>query len=103
MSSSLTIYHPLYINQSMAPHHTTTRILLLKMKFGGVILFLLVLFTLVLISSEGRNLQISPESKINDPSGLMTKLNKGEEREGGCWKCWDDHGRHRRLLTILLG
>ncbi|KAM0062772.1 hypothetical protein Hdeb2414_s0003g00083571 [Helianthus debilis subsp. tardiflorus] len=78
------------------------------MKFGGVTLFLLVLFTLVLISSEGRHLQSSPKSEINDPSGSMTKLIKGETRRElagsyGCWKCWDKHGRNRRLLTIWLG
>ncbi|MFS8021693.1 hypothetical protein Hanom_Chr16g01430391 [Helianthus anomalus] len=43
------------------------------MKFNGVTLFLVALFTLVLImiSSEGRNLQSSPQSQISTPPGMI--------------------------------
>ncbi|MFS7983064.1 hypothetical protein Hanom_Chr11g00970131 [Helianthus anomalus] len=67
------------------------------MKSSDVTFFLVVLYSLLLISSEGRKLQSSPQPVINNPSGIMNKT-KGENHRyllpaGGCWKCWDDeHG-----------
>ncbi|KAJ0876774.1 hypothetical protein HanPSC8_Chr11g0492291 [Helianthus annuus] len=62
------------------------------MKFNGVTLFLVALFTLVLmmISPEGRNLQSSPQSQISTPPGPIDKLRDQENHRdwGGCWKCW---------------
>ncbi|KAJ0873368.1 hypothetical protein HanPSC8_Chr11g0451831 [Helianthus annuus] len=66
------------------------------MKSSDVTLFLVLLYSL-LILSEGRKLQSSPQPVINDSSGIMNKT-KGENHRyllpaGGCWKCWDDEPR----------
>ncbi|KAF5780099.1 hypothetical protein HanXRQr2_Chr11g0468181 [Helianthus annuus] len=67
------------------------------MKLSGVI-FLVVLLTLVLISSQARNLQASLQPQINSRTGLIfeTKATGEGPRRGGCWKCWQEYV-HRRL------
>ncbi|KAI3807667.1 hypothetical protein L1987_23600 [Smallanthus sonchifolius] len=70
------------------------------MKLSGVTLFLVVLFTLVLNSSQARILQSSPSPQINDPPELTGPINGGVDPDpkggwGSCWKCWQSYGNRR--------
>ncbi|KAF5780097.1 hypothetical protein HanXRQr2_Chr11g0468151 [Helianthus annuus] len=79
------------------------------MKCTGVMFFLAVLFTFVLISSQGRNIQTSKRPQVvNDQPPVLTegrhltttdtKRPSLAVKKGGygCWKCWNKH-RNRRL------
>ncbi|KAK1434961.1 hypothetical protein QVD17_00716 [Tagetes erecta] len=72
-----------------------------KMKFSDIIFsFLVVLFILVLTSSQARNLQTSQQLGTIDtlPAEPMKRTGLFDEKAGGygCWKCWHGH-RHLRL------
>ncbi|KAF5780105.1 hypothetical protein HanXRQr2_Chr11g0468241 [Helianthus annuus] len=61
------------------------------MKLSDVGLFLIVLFTLVLITSGGRNLlQSSPQHQVINPRGSMFQPKNQPKDRAGCWECWED-------------